>query len=115
VQTYVNASAFANLDFAAQAISKAETVGATVTAFVTSPATSLALATIKQATGSNQPVLGTDATSATNRQILGVPLFVSEFVAANTLWAIDGLVRGSSCVRTRLCRQTEARSSPATG
>lgn len=89
VQTYVNASAFANLDFAAQAISKAETVGATVTAFVTSPATALALATIKQATGSNQPVLGTDATSATSRQILGVPLYVSQYVAANTLWAID--------------------------
>jgi hypothetical protein len=47
VQTYSNAGAFGNLDFAAQAISKAETVGATVTAFVTSPATALALATIK--------------------------------------------------------------------
>lgn len=89
IQTYVNASAFANLDFAAQAISKAETVGATVTAFVTSPATALALATIKQATGSNQPVLGADATSATSRQILGVPMFVSQYVAANTLWAVD--------------------------
>lgn len=43
VQTYVNGTAFANLDWAAQAISKAETVGATVTAFVTSPATALAL------------------------------------------------------------------------
>lgn len=90
VQTYVNASAFANLDFAAQAISKAETVGATITAFVTSPATALALATVKTATGSNQPVLGQDATSATGRMILGVPLLVSQYVAANTLWAIDG-------------------------
>jgi HK97 family phage major capsid protein len=89
VQTYVNAGAFGNLDFAAQAISKAETVGATVTAFVTSPATALALATIKQGTGSNQPVLGMDATSATSRQILGVPLHVSPYVAANTLWAVD--------------------------
>ena len=42
LQTYVNAGAFGNLDFAAEAISKAETVGATVTAFVTSPATALA-------------------------------------------------------------------------
>lgn len=89
VSTYVNASAFANLDWAAQAISKAEVVGATVTGFVTSPATALALATVKQATGSNQPVLGLDATSATSRSILGVPLFVSQYVAANTLWAID--------------------------
>ena len=30
-----------------------------------------------------------DATSATSRRVLGVPLFVSEFVAANTLWAVD--------------------------
>ncbi len=89
VQAYVNGTAFANLDWAAQAISKAETVGATVTAFVTSPATALALATIKQATGSNQPVLGMDATAATSRSVLGVPLYVSQYVAANTLWAID--------------------------
>ena len=89
VQTYVNAGAFGNLDFAAEAISKAETVGATVTAFVTSPATALALAKVKTATGSNQPVLGMDATSATSRQILGVPLYVGQYVAANTLWAID--------------------------
>ena len=89
VQTYVNAGAFGNLDFAAEAISKAETVGATVTAFVTSPATALALAKIKQSTGSNQPVLGMDATAATSRQILGVPVYVSQYVAANTLWALD--------------------------
>jgi HK97 family phage major capsid protein len=89
VQTYINGAAFENLDFAAQAISKAETVGAKVTAFVTSPAVALSLATIKQETGSNQPILGVDATSATSRQILGVPLLVSQYVAANTLWAID--------------------------
>ncbi len=89
VQSYVNASAYGNLDFAAEAISKAETVGATVTAFVTNPATALALAKVKTATGSNEPVLGKDATSATSRQILGVPLHVSPSVAANTLWALD--------------------------
>lgn len=89
IQTYVNASAFANLDFAAQAISKAETVGAKITSFVTSPATALALATIKEATGSNKPVLGSDPAQPTGRNILGVPLFVSPFVAANTLWAVD--------------------------
>jgi HK97 family phage major capsid protein len=89
IQSYVNASAFANMDFAAQAISKAETVGAKVTAFVTSPATALALATIKEATGSNKPVLGADPTQPTGRSILGVPLYVSQYVAANTLWAVD--------------------------
>ena len=89
IQSYVNAGAFGNLDFAAEAISKAETVGATVTGFVAGPATALALAKVKTRTGSNQPVLGSDATSATSRQVLGVPLYVSEFVAANTLWAVD--------------------------
>lgn len=89
IQTYVNASAYGNLDFAAEAISKAETVGATITAFVAAPATALALAKIRTASGSNEPVLGKDATSATGRMILGVPLLVSPFVAANTLWAID--------------------------
>lgn len=89
VQTYVNAAAFATLDFAAEAISKAETVGATITAFITSPATALALAKIKTASGSNEPVLGKDATSATGRTVLGVPMLVSQYVAANTLWAVD--------------------------
>ena len=51
-----------------------------MTAFVTSPASALALATIKQVTGSNQPVLGLDATSATSRSILGVPLYVTQYV-----------------------------------
>ena len=90
VTPHVDAAAFDDLDFAAHAISLAESVGARITAFVTNPATALDLATIKVATGSNQPVLGSDATSPTARQILGVPLHVSEFVAADTLWAIDG-------------------------
>lgn len=90
IQTIVAAGAFANLDFAAQAVSKAETVGATVSAFVTSPATALALATLKAApTGSNQPLLTSDVTQAGGRTIFGVPLLVSQFVAANVVYAID--------------------------
>jgi len=89
VQAIVSASAFTNLDAFAEAISLSETVGAAPTSFVTNPATALSLARIKTATGSNEPVLGKDATSATSRQILGVPLFVSPSVAANTLWALD--------------------------
>lgn len=89
IGSYVNAGAFGNLDFAAEAISKAETVGATITHFVTSPASALALAKVRVETGSNLPLLGTDATSATSRSVLGIPLLVSEFVASNTLWAVD--------------------------
>lgn len=90
IQSYVNAGAFANLDFAAEAQAKAEAVGATITAFVTSPATALALAKVKQATGSNAPLLGADPTTPTSRVVQGVPLYVSQYVAANTLWGIDG-------------------------
>ncbi len=45
---------------------------------------------MKTASGSNQPVLGTDATSATSRRVLRVPLLVSRYVAANTRWGLDG-------------------------
>jgi HK97 family phage major capsid protein len=89
IQTVIDAGAFADLEAFAEAISLAETVGATVTSFVTSPATALALAKVKTGTGSNAPLLGQDATSATSRQILGVPLYVSAAVAANTAWALD--------------------------
>lgn len=60
-----------------------------VTAFVTSPAVALTLATVKTATGSNQPLLGQDGTMPGARQVLGVPLLVSPSVAANVIWAID--------------------------
>jgi len=53
IQTVVDAGAFADLDACAEAISLAETVGATETSFVTSPATALALAKVKTGTGSN--------------------------------------------------------------
>ena len=89
VSTYVNASAFANLDFAAQAQSKAEQVGASITAFVTSPATALALATLKDESGSIRPLLSSDSASPSGRVIAWVPLFVSQYVAANVLWGVD--------------------------
>ncbi len=89
MQSVTGAGVFNNLDAFAEALSLAETVGATVTAFVTGPATALALGKVKNATGSNQPLLGMDATSATSRQILGVPLYVSSAVAANTVYAVD--------------------------
>lgn len=105
VQTYINADAFVSLDFAAEAVSKAETVGATITHFIAGPAVALALAKIRTATGSNQPVLGTDATAATSRSVLGVPLLVTPHVAANTLWAVDSsrmwlVVRDNATVET---------------
>lgn len=83
-------SAFANLDPFAEAISKAEIQGAKITAFVTSPAEALALAKLKQATGSNLPLLGADPTSPTRRTVFGVPLYVAPDVPVKTAWAIAG-------------------------
>lgn len=78
---------FANLDPFAEAISRAETVGATVTAFVCSPATALVLAKLKSGSGSNAPLLGQDATSAGQRRVLGVDVLTSPTITGSTVWA----------------------------
>jgi HK97 family phage major capsid protein len=88
VQEVTSDAAFENLDAFAEAISLAETVGAEVTSFVTSPATALALTKLRVATGSNQMLLGADATRAGERRVLGVPIVVSAAVAPDTVWAI---------------------------
>lgn len=77
-----------NLDPFHEAISRIETVGATVGAFVTSPAVALKLATIKTANGATTDLLQPDPTSPTRRVIAGFPLFVSPAVEANTVWAL---------------------------
>jgi HK97 family phage major capsid protein len=65
-----------NVDAFSEAISKAENVGATVTAFVANASTVLALSKVKKLTsGSNEPLLQPDPTRPTRRQILGVPLY----------------------------------------
>lgn len=81
--------AFANLDPFAEAMSEAEQLGATLTAFVANPADALALAQLKDATGSNRPLLGVDPTQPTRRTIFGVPLYVSADVTAGTVWGYD--------------------------
>ncbi|CDZ92345.1 phage major capsid protein [Rhodococcus ruber] len=87
-QAVATGTAFANLDPFHEAIAKAEEVGASVRAFVTSPAVALSLAKLKTGTGSNTHLLGPDPTSPTNRTLAGVPLYVSQFVEANTVWAV---------------------------
>lgn len=78
----------ANTDPFAEALSLAETVGAAVTAFVANPATVLELSKVKKQTGSNEPLLGYDASQPTQRQVLGVPLIPSPAVAIGDVWAI---------------------------
>jgi HK97 family phage major capsid protein len=81
-------AAYTNLDAFLQAISEAEELGATVTAFATNPATALILAQLKQETGSNAPLLQPDPTMPTRRMVSGVPLYVSPAVTAGVVWAI---------------------------
>ncbi len=82
---------WANFDPLAEAISKAEEVGATVDVFVMSPATALRLAKVKTApSGSNMPLLlSGDVTQPGERRIFGVPVYVSPAIDADVVWAYD--------------------------
>lgn len=78
-----------NLDWAEAAKSAAETVHTTLTAFVASPATALALASLKElTTGSNKSLLASDPTQPTSRVIAGLPLYTSPAVADGIVWGI---------------------------
>lgn len=91
---HVDAGSLLDLDAFAEAQSKMESVGSKVTAFCASATTVLRLSQLKTfsgATASNQPLLGADATSATGRTVLGVPLYsLPDGVIDNsTVWALD--------------------------
>lgn len=106
--TPIPSGGFVNLDpfFAAQ--SEAEALGATITAWITSPATALQLAQLKVATDWNQPLLvtGEDSTGKPQRVIGGVPLYVSRGCSAGVVWGID-----RSRVITALRRDVDVRVS----
>ncbi len=57
---------------------------------MTSPATALTLATLKEygTAGSNKPLLQPDPSQPSSRTISGVPIYVSPSVAADIVWAI---------------------------
>ncbi|PPJ24207.1 phage major capsid protein [Nocardia nova] len=78
----------ANTDPFAEALAKAENVGATINTWAAHPDTVLALAKVKKATGSNEPLLGNDPTKPTQRTVLGVPLMPTPAVPAGTIWGI---------------------------
>ena len=81
-------SGWVDLDPLAAAVSAAEEQGVLLSAWVTSPATALELATVKDEEGSARPLLGDDPTRPTGRTALGIPLYSSPAVAANTVWGI---------------------------
>ncbi|WBP92924.1 phage major capsid protein [Mycolicibacterium neoaurum] len=48
----------------------------------------LELSKVKKQAGSNEPLLGYDASQPTQRQVLGIPLIPSPAVAVGDVWAI---------------------------
>lgn len=79
--TPVASGGYANLDPFAEAISKAEEVGASITSWVTNPSVALTLSKIKDQSGSNRTLLD-------RREVLGLPIVVSPYVATGTVWGI---------------------------
>ena len=102
-------AAITNTDPFVEAIAAAEAVGATVDNFVANPADALVLAKVKKATGSNEPLLGVDATSPSRRVVAGVPLLTSPAVAVGTIW---GLAKSRVYLVIREDAEVEADGSP---
>lgn len=82
VTTVTGPAAWANLDPFSDAQAQSEDVGGQITAWIANSATARTLANLKEASGSNRPLLGAD------RSINGLPLLVSPYVAADTVWGI---------------------------
>ncbi|BBY15763.1 phage major capsid protein [Mycolicibacterium litorale] len=91
ISTVDAGSAYANVDPFSDAIYTAAAFNGNITAWVTNPATAKTLAKVKEATGSNKPLLGPDPTQPGRRQILGIPLLTSPYVTttANAVWGIS--------------------------
>jgi HK97 family phage major capsid protein len=81
-------ASYTNLDPFAEALSKAEQVGATITAWCAHPKTLLALQQIKVGTGFTSPLLSTDPSSPTKRSIFGVPIYWSPGVDEGAVWGV---------------------------
>lgn len=78
-----------SLDPFLEAIADAEQLDAPLGAFVANPTDALALAKIKEATGSQKNLLQPDPTAVTRRTIAGIPLWVSPAVTAGTVWGYN--------------------------
>lgn len=81
-------ASWANLDPFTAATFAAEATGAQITAWCANPADAALLANLKEATGSNKPLLGSDPTQPGKRLIGGIPVLVSPAVTVGTVWGI---------------------------
>ena len=108
-ETYAG-TAYANIDAFLEAITAAEAEGAQVNSFVTHPNTALALAKLKKATGSNEPLLQRDVTVPSGRVVAGVPLLVSPDAADDG--SVYGIPKARVFVVVRREVQVALDSSP---
>jgi HK97 family phage major capsid protein len=90
ISTVSAGAAYANVDAFSDAIFTSANFNGSVSAFVTNPATAMALSKLKAGTALNSPLLQADPTQPGKRQILGVPLLTSPYVTTtnNVVWAI---------------------------
>ncbi len=81
--------AWTNLDWAEFAKSNAAQHNTTVDMFVTSPATLLKIATLKELSGSNKTLLGSDPTKPADYTVAGVPIVATPAITTPDLvWAV---------------------------
>lgn len=90
ISTVSAGAAYANVDAFSDAVFTSELHNGEVSAFVTNPATAMALSKLKTGSALNTPLLQADPSQPGKRQILGVPLLTSPYVATalNVVWAI---------------------------
>ncbi|MCT1352234.1 phage major capsid protein [Gordonia sp. p3-SID1431] len=105
ISTISAGSAFGSVDPFSDAQFAAADAHATIDTWVTSPTTAAALAKVKKATGSNEPLLGNDVTVAGRRAILGAPLLASPYAPNGVVWGIPRafaylVIREGSTVET---------------
>ena len=88
--TLANAGdSWTNLDWAEYAKSNAAQHNTTVDMFVTNPATLLKIATLKELSGSNKTLLGSDPTKPADYTVAGVPIVATPAITtADLVWAI---------------------------
>ena len=85
-------SPWANLDPFSAAIFEASNRNAVLGSWVANPADALGLATVKQASGSNQALLQPDPTAPSRNLIAGLPLLVSTAVPVGTVYGIASAI-----------------------
>jgi HK97 family phage major capsid protein len=87
-EVFAMSAEWENTDPFAEAIALSDSFGGTIGSFVANPVDYLALMKLKRQDGSNEPLLGLDATAPTRRFLLGVKLLSSKHVTLGTIWGI---------------------------